>query len=288
MHIASDKFAPLRAQAVSKWFLAREIAYAYFTRGQALKIFFSDREGWVQQLARKFRFTRHEVTFGDIRHADLSRYDIVVPLAMEDLRFLSDLPPGTNKLIPVPARRVVDLCDDKLEFSRYLGSRGFDQWLPCVEARPAFPYVLKRNPDEAGEHCHIVTGPEAERALPPECKGPEYFKQEFVAGRHEYASHILFVGERVVYALTIAYGYDTDYPIKGRSVPLYMMLCGCPWLPLFASMLTALDFQGLCCVNYKMRNGKPVVLEINPRLGRSATGYFFAFLRHLEPQAARR
>lgn len=282
MHIASDRFAPLRAQIVSKGFLAREIAYGYFMRGKSLKIFFSERGGWVEPLARKFRFTRHVVTFGDIRHADLSRYDIVVPLAMEDLRFLCDLPPGTNNLIPIPTRRAVDLCDDKLEFDRHLEGRGFGHWLPRMDARLAFPYVLKRNPDEAGKHCHIVTGPEDEQALPPECAGADYLKQEFVKGRREYASHIMFVGGRVVYALTIAYGYETDYPIKGRSGPVYMMLCGCPWLPLFASMLAALDFQGLCCVNYKMRDGEPVVLEINPRLGRSATGYFFAFLRHLE------
>lgn len=282
MRITSDRFAPVRAQIVSKGFLAREIAYGYFTRGKPLRILFSEREGWIEPLARKFRFTRHEVAFGDIQHADLTGYDIVVPLAMEDLRFLSNLQRATNNLIPIPARSVIDLCDDKQRFDRHLGSHGFSHYLPRLGAGLAFPYVLKRNPDEAGAHCHIVTGPEDEQALPPECAGADYLKQEFIAGRHEYASHILFIDGRIVYALTIAYGYATDYPIKGRSAPAYMLLCGCPWLSLFASMLSALDFQGLCCVNYKMRNGEPVVLEINPRLGRSATGYFFAFLRHLE------
>lgn len=282
MRIMSDRFAPVRAQIVSKGFLARELAYGYFTRGKPLKILFSEREGWVEPLARKFRFTRHDVTFGDIQHADLTGYDIVVPLAMEDLRFLSSLQPAPNNLIPIPTRRVVDLCDDKLEFERHLAGHGFGHWLPQAGTRLAFPYVLKRNLDEAGKHCHIVTDPETERALPAECAGADYLKQEFIAGRHEYASHILFIGGRIVYALTIAYGYATDYPIKGRSAPAYMLLCSCPWLSLFTSMLSVLEFQGLCCVNYKMRNGEPVVLEINPRLGRSATGYFFAFLRHLE------
>jgi hypothetical protein len=282
MRITSDGFAPLRAQIVSKGFLAREVAYGYLARSRPLKILFSNREGWVEQLARKFRFTRHEVTFDDLRHADLARYDLVVPLAMEDLRFLSDLPRGARNLITIPTRQVIDLCDDKLEFARRLSANGFGRWLPRVGAALDYPYVWKRNPDEAGEHCHIVTCPETEQALAAQCTGADYFKQEFISGRHEYASHILYMGGHVVYALTIAYGYATDYPIKGKDAPVYMMIRGCPWLPLFATMLATLGFEGLCCVNYKLRDGEPVVLEVNPRLGRSATGYFFAFLRHLE------
>lgn len=273
--------APARAQLVSKGFLVGELARGYIDRGRPLKILFSDREGWGVPLARKFRFTRHRIAFGDVRHVDLDAFDIVVPLAMEDLRYLSHSPPGLHSLIPIPSPAAIELCDDKLAFHRHLARRGFGHWLPRIDATLAPPYVLKRNPDEAGAHCHIVTSPEAERALPAECAGADYFREEFVPGRREYASHILFKDGRIVHALTIEYGYATDYPVKGRNAPTYMLICRCAWLARFADMLRALDFEGLCCVNYKLRDGEPVVLEINPRLGRSATGYFFAFLRHL-------
>lgn len=282
MGFKPDFFAPACAQLVSKGFLAGELARDYLGHARPLRILFSNRDGWVELLARKFRFTRHQIAFGDVRQADLDAYDIVVPLAMDDLRYLSHAPPGLHSLIPIPSPTAIELCDDKLAFHRHLAGRGFGRWLPRIDAALAPPYVVKRNPDEAGAHCHIVTSAEAERALPPECAQPDYFRQEFVPGRREYACHILFKGGRIVHALTIEYGYATDYPIKGRNATEYMLLRRCAWLALFADMLRALEFEGLCCVNYKLRDGEPVVLEINPRLGRSATGYFFAFLRHLE------
>lgn len=282
MQTPSNLLGSARAQLVSKGFLAREITRGYLRHDKPLKILFSNRDGWVDPLQRKFHFTRHQVTFGDIQHSDLGAYDIVVPLAMEDLRYLSHAPPGLqHSLIPIPSAAAIELCDDKLAFHRHLAGRGFDRWLPRIGATLGLPYVLKRNPDEAGEHCHIVTSAQAERALPPECAQPDYFREEFVPGRREYACHILFMGGCVAYALAIEYGYATDHPIKGRTAPAYMRICRCAWLAPFTEMLRALEFEGLCCVNYKLRDGAPVVLEINPRLGRSATGYFFAFLRHL-------
>lgn len=286
MQTPSRLLASARAQIVSKGFLARELARAYLSQDKPLKILFSNRDGWVEPLEKKFQFTRHEVTFGDIQHTDLDAYDLVVPLALEDLRYLSRLPLGTRNLIPVPTPEAIELCDDKLKFHTYLSDRGYAQWLPRIDGQLDYPYILKRNPDEAGAHCHIVTDADTERALADECAGPDYIRQEFISGRREYASHILFMGGRIMHALTIEYGYHTDLPVKGRVAPAYMLICHCPWLPLFADVLATLHFEGLCCVNYKLRDGEPVLLEINPRLGRSATGYFFAFLRHLEPKSA--
>lgn len=281
MQTPSDLLGFARAQITSKGFLAREIARGYLSHDKPLKILFSNRDGWVDLLAKKFHYTRHQVSFGDIQHTDLGGYDLVVPLALEDLRYLSHLPPGTHNLIPVPSPEAIELCDDKLKFHACLAAQGFGSHLPRIDPQLGYPCVLKRNPDEAGAHCYIVRDVDAERALPAECSGADYFRQEFIPGRREYACHILFIGGRIVHSLTIEYGYRTDFPIKGRVAPAYMLIRRCPWLPLFARVLDALHFEGLCCVNYKLRNNQPVLLEINPRLGRSATGYFFAFLRHL-------
>lgn len=269
------------ARARSEAFVARELALAWLARTPPLRILFSNREGWVAQLERKFGFTRHRVTFGDIRSEDLDRYDLVVPLSMEDLRYLSALGPAFHSRIPVPHPETIELCDDKVAFRAHLAARGFAHWLPRSGSAVTRPYVLKAIHDEAGAHCHMVTSAEAEREVAALRARPDYFTEEFVPGRREYASHILFLDGRIVHALCVEYDYHVDYPIKGRNWPDYMMLRGCPYLALFARMLEALRYEGLCCVNFKLRDGEPLVFEINPRLGRSATDYFFAFLRHL-------
>ncbi|MDE2465431.1 MAG: ATP-grasp domain-containing protein [Alphaproteobacteria bacterium] len=271
----------LRAQYRSKRFLIRELIRSRFTTSTPLKILFSARDGWVEPLARKFSLTRHQVTFGDIQNSPLDHYDLVIPLDMKDVRFLSARRSRMRNLIPIPRLEAIDLCDDKLKFHEHLGDRGFGKWLPRTGATTAHPYVLKKRIDEAGEHCHIVTTTHQELALATQLSKKDYFQQEYIPGRYVFASHILYLGGRIVYALDVEYSYNTDYPINSKTEPALMMIRPCSWTSLFSDMLASIGYEGLCCVDYKMRDGEPVVLEINPRLGRSATGYFFAFLNHL-------
>jgi predicted ATP-grasp superfamily ATP-dependent carboligase len=82
--------------------------------------------------------------------------------------------------------------------------------------------------------------------------------------------------------MNIEYAFASMTPIKGKDRMIYRKVCPCPHLALFSAVLTSIGFQGLCCVNYKLVDHRPFILEINPRFGGSLTGYFFSFLRHLD------
>ena len=99
-------------------------------------------------------------------------------------------------------------------------------------------------------------------------------------GRSEFATHILFVEGRIVRALNIEYQFSSEMPIKGQEKEQIKVVHRCQYLDLFASMLRTIQFEGLCCVNYKVANGQPYLLEINPRFGGSLAPYFFSFIRH--------
>lgn len=275
----------LQAQIASKTFIARELALGYMRPGPAMRILISDRDGWTHSINRKFRFTQHHVTFGDISGATLEDFDLIVPLTIADLRFLDGVRDRVaNNPISIPSMQSVLLCDDKQQFNQWLAVNGFADYIPRtgVAGTLAYPYILKRGTDEAGKHSHIIVNREQEETLADKLGDPAYFAQEFVAGPIEYATHVLFKGGRIVCSLDIEYGFDTDIPIKGRDTPVYTMVRRCPYLQEFAAMLSAIGFEGLCCFNYKVCAGRPMVLEVNPRFGRSLCGYFFACLRHLK------
>src|SRR3546814_15322262 len=78
----------LQAQIASKTFIARELALGYVRSGPAMKILISERDGWTHTINRKFRFTQHHATFSDISAATLEDFDLIVPLTIDDLRFL--------------------------------------------------------------------------------------------------------------------------------------------------------------------------------------------------------
>src|SRR3546814_14025507 len=68
----------LQAQIASKTFIARELALGYVRSGPAMKILISERDGWTHTINRKFRFTQHHATFGDISEATLEDFDLIV------------------------------------------------------------------------------------------------------------------------------------------------------------------------------------------------------------------
>ncbi|MFA6230479.1 MAG: ATP-grasp domain-containing protein [Rhodanobacter sp.] len=271
-----------QAQLASKAFVATELVRGYATRGQPMRILFTDREAWTDVIRKKFRRTRHQASFGDIATAMLEDYDLIVPLTIEDLSFLDTVRHRiAHNPIPIPCMDSVRLCDDKQKFNQCMSNNGFADYIPRMGGPIDCPYILKKGIDEAGSHSHIVLDREQEEALWKIREDPDYFVQDFVPGRVEYATHVLFKQGRVVCSLNVEYGFDVDMPIKGRDRPSYTLLGKCPHLELFAAMLATIGFEGLCCFNYKLRDGRPLVLEINPRFGRSLCGYFFAFMRHL-------
>ncbi len=78
------------------------------------------------------------------------------------------------------------------------------------------------------------------------------------------------------------YEFENETPIKGRDPTLYKIIHRCAYLDLFRIVLSAIGFQGLCCVNYKVACGQPFILEINPRFGGSLRSLFLLFHRRLK------
>lgn len=249
--------------------------------GQSLRILFSatDTEAKIR---RHMRFTRHRVVFADPRKVSLADFDVVVPLNMEDAFFLSDAKPtGANWLIPIPTRASMELCDDKSVLNDFLQKHGFQDYVPRMDAAASPPFILKTKIGVSSHGCHLIRNQADIEKFRAEMASDTYFTQRFVAGPDEFADHILFDGQRVVASLGVRYIFSHNFPIKGQDAHLRTSLVRCPYLELWASMLAAIGFRGLCCVNYKVVDGQPMLLEINPRCGASLASYFFTFLRKI-------
>lgn len=278
----------LQAQLTSKAYILRELARDRATSRIPMRILFSEREGWSETIRRKFHLVRDEACFGNLSACALEDYDLVVPLSIEDVVYLDSVRARIpHNPIPTPSLQCIRLCDDKTAFDQCLREHGFDAFLPRSGTGLAYPYVLKKRIDEAGRNSHVIANPEQEAAVSDLLGDPAYFVQECITGSVEYATHVLYRQGRVACSLNIEYGFRGTMPVKGRDKPAYSRLGRCPHLELFAAMLDAIGFEGLCCFNYKQQDGIPRVLEINPRFGRSLCGYFFAFLRNLEPAPRR-
>lgn len=278
-----DRMQRFEAAMIRKAFLAYETQYARLATRRPMRILFSDdRQEWTGAIQNGIAKTPHQAVFGKFTETTFADYDLVVPLSMASLRYLAWQPHLVpNNPIPIPSLSSIELCDDKSLFNCLLVERGLGKYVPAMGGKPAYPYILKRKIDEWGVESHLISCPEQEEALVDRLSHPDYFRQVFIAGRNEYATHILFKSGGVVRALNNRYTFNTDLPIKGKTLEGFQSLCRCPYLDLFSQILRMIEFEGLCCINYKISGGIPMLLEINPRIGGSLSPYFFAFMRSL-------
>jgi hypothetical protein len=244
-----------------------------------LKILFSKHPGLEQEISKGFRFSRHNITFEEISSADITDFDLVVPLYLRDLKYLN----GVRHLIrdnpiPIPSVENITLFDDKFLFNQAVLVKGFAPFIPRMGGALAYPYILKKRVDNSSNSVHIISNSDEEQLLKDVISSPEYFCQEMIRGSSEYATHILIKDRKIKHSINIEYIFDTDFPVKMKDKEMYRKISHCPHLDTFASILTALDFEGLCCVNYKEVDKQPFIFEINPRFGGSLCPYFFTFI----------
>ena len=283
LHLRQNIVAIRRTMAYrrNRFYIRSEKLLALLCSGGAKKILFSGQPDWTGYIKDGFRRLPHQVDFGPITADSYERYDAVVPLtiaALDEARRYSRV----KKIsIPVPSAESVCLCNDKYEFNQALIRAGFGDYLPRMGNAIEPPYILKKRVGWWGNDCYIIRNRDDERAQLDRITDPEFFCQELIPGPVEFATHILFVEGRIVKALNIKYEFASDIPIKGQDADLLKVVHRCRYLDLFARVLRTIQFEGLCCVNYKVAKGRPFLLEINPRFGGSLGSFFFSFVRHL-------
>lgn len=259
-----------RPPQLAKRALQLRIAARSFLSGQKLRVLISSsKPAWQPPIEAGFRRTRHEITFGRVHPSDLAKYDRVVPLTIEDLVRLNDGTPMLGNPLPVPSLDCIRLCDDKYALNRFLEANGFGGLVPRMGRSAQFPYIVKKRSDEWGQNSHLVTDSEKESELSGLIEHPEYFPQEFILGETEHAAHLLFRSGEVVRSLTVDFTFSSVASIKGKDRPRYKTVGRSRYLDVFATILQDIGFEGVCCINYKTRDGAPMLLEINPRVGGS-------------------
>ena len=231
------------------------------------RILFSQKDDWVEPVRERLDGARFAHAFENLNEADLSTFDCIVPLYLKDYGALRGREHHANFLIP--SRMAVDVTDDKPRFNAWLKTSGYGELVPDIRDDD-YPFVYKKRRDRAGRNSHVVHSREEQRALEMAIDVRDYFKQRYVRGRKEYTSHFLVVRGKIAFDSTVEFTFHDEFFIRGiREPDNTITKIDTPFLPVFAEILETLDYNGTCCFNYKIEEGRPLIFEINPRAGGS-------------------
>jgi hypothetical protein len=92
---------------------------------------------------------------------------------------------------------------------------------------------------------------------------------EYIEGNVEYATDILYNNRRIICHSSRIYHFDDKYYIAGQAKRQNIQVVSCDnaILDIFNEILRIVDYSGFCCVNYKIVDNKPILFEINARIG---------------------
>jgi carbamoylphosphate synthase large subunit len=240
---------------------------------QRPRILFGEHSTQQPAIERYVDHDRYDVRFAALDRADFGDAELVVPLSVVQIDAARRAGPERTLL---PSAELVELCDDKLAWNRRLIALGFGDAIPALlEDPPAtFPYIRKARRGNYGSGIRLVRAPGEDEPI------PDSFCQRAVEGRYEYVLHLIRAGRRTWFDL--CYRYDMAAPLSvrgGADRPAATEPADpAPAMELSVAILDALGFEGTCCFNYKLEDGRPLFLELNPRFGGSLVGEVTRYL----------
>ncbi len=262
-----------------KYFILSKKIHCLAIPQKKLNIIFSKKDGWEKDLRNGFKGLPHKLTFAELNITDITKYDLVVPLTIEDVLYLDTVRHLINQQsFHIPSKEVVHLCNDKYLFAQNLIKNGFDDYIPKINGDKKYPFFLKKKIDTWSQNTHLISNWTQEQDFFQQIHSEDYYRQEAVIGADEYATHIVF-DKKILHSLTIKHHYKRHnrFPIQGEE-KAFKNIVKCKHLELFSNILKNIGYQGLCCIDYKMKDNSPMIFEINPRFGGSLTQFFFSFV----------
>lgn len=188
---------------------------------------------------------------------------IIIPLFEANIR---NHPKGFLSLIP--SVETLSILENKKEFVRFMEGKSFSEYMPrhfsCKNT--ILPIVYKPAIGYAGHGMYIIRN---EEDL-PDMEG-DFLLEEYIEDRKEYTTHCVCNRGEIIWSQTLECILFEDNPIKNgaTSESKTEFIPNEVTMNVFSKILMALNYEGPCNFNYKLKDGSPLILEINPRFGGS-------------------
>ncbi|HVE22724.1 MAG TPA: ATP-grasp domain-containing protein [Acidocella sp.] len=256
------------------------------------KIAFGRNGAWESLVAGSIDAASYSFSCVDFDRFDLETVDYAIPLQVHDAMALRRRYGEAHGKYIIADPDITALCADKLDFNKAILASDFAYMIPEIyeTTKRDFPYVLKRRDGGSGEEIFVVRTEEDERRHETHLSRDSFFCQVYVPGQVEYATHMLLVNGEVLYHSTNKYVMSDEFLVKGTARQPEREMLGAAMdghvILALTELLRSVGFNGTCCLDYKILDGRIQLMEVNPRVGfslfRDINRYLEAYIGALE------
>ncbi len=233
-------------------------------------ILFSKVDAWEKPIKRTLE--NATLFFYEFDEVNPKNFDLIIPLSLRAQKY-SNAHPGllSPRQAIIPSDHCIDLCNNKESFYKFLVNNNFGMFAPKINTDLDFPYILKKRIGVWGLDILIIYNSQDEQKNLEKIQSDDYFKQELIPGKNEYASHVIMANKKIVFLKTVKYTFQENYFVYGKyhKPTTSKEVDHSHFMQLFEDILIAMDFQGICCFDYKIVNQDLMIFELNPRYGGS-------------------
>lgn len=251
----------------------KDILRLYWAKLRGRKtVLFSKKDNWQPRITESL----HSFVpfFYDLGTVDVDRFDLIIPLSIDAEIYLNSLPLSLlNEKALFPPEDCINLCNDKARFTDYLFHNGFQEYIPQTRESYSYPYLLKKRISVFGSDIIVIHNELMEEQYKDKINSAEFLKQAYIEGKQEYSSHIIFSDGKIQFLESICFKFKEPLFIKGEqfSPRRRSKVDHKAFLHIFEKILLSLNYEGICCFDYKVVDNKPIIFELNPRYGASMT-----------------
>jgi carbamoylphosphate synthase large subunit len=195
---------------------------------------------------------------------------VLIPLSV-----LNNLNHPTGALTLVSSKETLITFNDKNLFYRFLSKNGLEEYSPklidTTSLTPKFPFMMKRFDQFAGLGVVFIDSQDKYNKTlnDPIFKDKPYLVQEYIEGDVEYVTQVMCKDGEILWNATFK-GVVPDSKVNsGAFKNPELVSIDENVLEIFRTIFKLANYSGPGNVNFKLRDGKPVIFECNARFGGS-------------------
>jgi carbamoylphosphate synthase large subunit len=196
---------------------------------------------------------------------------VLIPLSVDD-----NLNHPKGCLTLVSSKETINTFNNKDLFYNFLEDNNLKEYFPKTvdSASPIleFPFIMKRLDLYGGVGVALIWDQERyEWALNNHrFKGQRYIVQEYIEGEVEYVTQVMCKDGDILWNATFESAVPQDSKVTmGAFKDPKLVNMDLEVIKVFRKIFKLANYSGPANVNFKIRNGKPVIFESNPRFGGS-------------------
>jgi len=233
-------------------------------------VLFSSMDDW--EWAIRKRITGYVPFFYEFDEINPNYFDVIIPLTLHSQRYINahrEL--FAKQLYLCPTEYCIELCDNKENFHNFLSKNGFQKLMPMINGKFDYPYILKKKVGAWGEGISIISDMKSEMKHIADIESEDYFTQQYIKGKDEYTAHIITADKTIIFFKALKFTFQDECFIKGKDYkPMSVVeVEHDKYKSIFEEVLSSMNYEGICCFNYKITKNGLSIFEVNPRFGAS-------------------